>query len=274
MIRIDVSFTIFITLFLLMFGCKKETPTNNEACSPTWSSISDSGCLETKEHTQIATYINGVLDSKSIFTFTNSFQYEGRKLVAYHPQNGPKDIPVTYYEYNECNQIIATKSTNLRSGIYYDITKYTYYDANKINKITYSQYLEQDKQTIPKGYTQYFYQSNSVVAHTFDGNNIKTKSETTLYNNTGQVKEVWYATYSNTDIKVVKNIYNVAKFGVYSAGDIITTTYSDNNRVDILKTDSVFYNEFGNDTICYNSYYQNNIIVQRQTIKRKYINCN
>lgn len=272
MIKIGAPLAI---LFLLVFGCKKETSTNtnNEACTPTWSSISDSGCLEKENNIKIFRYNNGVLDSTTFFTYSNNYQYEGRKLTAFIPDGAAKYFPITYYDYNECNHIIKTRSTDLRSVSYYNIADYTYYDANKINRITYSEYTVQDKQTTPKGYTQYFYQPNSVVAHTFDGTNIKTKSDSTVYNNTGQVKEVWNTTYSNTEIKVVKKIYNIAKFGVYTTGDIVTTSYSDNNRIDILKTDSVFYNEFGKDTLCYNSYYQNNILVQRNVINRVYINC-
>lgn len=276
MIRINVSFTIFITLFLLMFGCKKETPTNsnNEACSPNWSSVSDSGCLEISNDFFIYNYYNGELDTNMRFSGTNTNKYEGRKLVAYHPQNGPKYIPVTYYEYNECNQLTRTSSTNLRSDIIYYYSDYKYYNDGKIDRINYLEYSKFDKQTITTGHTQYLYYPNLLVVHTFDGGNNKTKSDSTIYNNLRNVVEVWNTKYSNNNISLVKNSYKVSKYGTYNAGDEISTLDLSNNQVNVSKIDSVFYNEFGLDTLYYNSFYQNNILKQIRVIKRKYFGCN
>ncbi len=272
------SFKVFIftVLVLGVFSCKKEIKTTSDivTCSRSWSSVSDSGCLEISNDFFIYNYHNGELDTNMRFSGTNRNIYEGRKLVANYPQNGAKYIPVTYYEYNECNQLTRTSSTNLRSDIIYYYSDYIYNNDGKINRINYLEYSIMNKQTIATGHAQYLYYPNLLVVNTFDGGNNKTKSDSTIYNNLGNVIEVWNTKFNNSNISLVKNSYKVSKYGAYTAGDEISTLDLSNNQMNVSKIDSVFYNEFGLDTLYYNSFYQNNILQQIRVIKRKYIGCN
>lgn len=244
--------TLLVIAVIMLFACQKET---SYQCLGNWSSVTDTGCLVSTITYTYYRVVDGNMDHSSAYNQEmHRYSYDGRKLLYYYAPYKSRYMPVSRYEYNACNQLVRVYN---KSSLYDESIKEILYlgdGSGRIDReilISATAYINNNAR-MSNGYIQHYYRKNIVYSCQYDSLKNKVVTlDSTIYNDEGIKQETWWNANQKT-------LYKIKDNNKPNVGDEIKAINLSNNIIYIQKTDSVFRNENGMDTLTYTSEWYNN----------------
>jgi hypothetical protein len=250
---VNLVFQLLIVLAVIG-GCKKEDQDQAQQPNVTsceWDSKTTDHCLPYSELRKFYQYKGDTLYEVFAPNSPSYFFYENRLLFTYYGATGPKSLPYVKYEYNACNQLIRSVEGNAREVGSARIGIYTYGNGKNLKRIDYVDSFYNEK--TPAGFELYSYTPMLKTIYRYNEQNELASSDSIILDGLNNIREYWSIQYSwvvqkwqNIPIKPRSNI-NIAQ-----RGDRIIA-YSNDEVFQNTLVDSVFYNEYGFDTLVYST---------------------
>jgi hypothetical protein len=234
---------VAIGSFLVLLSCSKSS---NQPCEVSGGN----GCLPTMTVNAFFEYKDGAPTGGGGGGFPGYYSYDGRQLSYYYPPTGPKYVPYVQYLYTNCSQLIETRSGNSASTYSpINISRYSYNDDGSIARVEYSDWWKQNNKRTPTGYAKYRYADHFRAVYYFDTASVLQGYDSIMLFASGEVKEKWKV-MQTVALQYVYNHPGNAKSSVAHMGDKLS--YYSNNALQFTETtDSVYYNQYGYDTLSY-----------------------